>query len=99
MNIQLHQTVKLKPGNCKGKILPEGGSTGTCYLVQLIEVPSGKNSTYSVGSKLLVLKGNCWMHTQKIKVDSGVVSEQRIVFHVSDIIGTVIDTEDPSDGK
>ncbi len=110
MNIQLDQTIKLKSGNCKGKILPEGDSTGTCYLVQLLETPDGENQlvkmstgenfekNYPIGSKLIVLKSNVWNYTQKILVNGGVVSEQRIVFHISDILGTVVDTEGQSDG-
>lgn len=106
MNIQLHQTIKLKPGYCKGKILPEADTTGVCFLVQLIEVPTltvdcpprGKNSDYSIGSKLIILKDECWKHTQKIKVKGEVVSELRIVFPIKNIVGTIIDVEDKNDG-
>lgn len=94
MNIQLHQTVELKSGYCKGKILPENISTETWYLVQLIEGMGSKISDYPIGSKLIVLKGNCWKYTQKIKVRGEVVSEQRIAFHISDIIGTIVDVKD-----
>lgn len=97
MLIQLHQTIKLKPGYCKGKILPEADAK-TCYLVQLIEVPSGKNIDLPIGSKLIILQDGCWKHTQKIRTEAGVVSEQRIVFPVKNIVGIVIDVEDQNDG-
>lgn len=97
MNIQLHQTIKLKPTYCKGKILPEADAMGTCFLVQLIEgyfkIDNQKDVALPIGSKLIILKDGCWKHTQKIKVKGNVVSEQRIVFLAKNIVGTVVDAE------
>jgi hypothetical protein len=96
MNIQLRQTVKLKSGYCKGK-KPEADATENCFLVQLIEVPNGKDSNYSVGSKLIILKEGCWRYTQKIKVNGEVVAEQQIVFPTKNIIGTIVDVKGAGD--
>ncbi len=99
MSIQLNQTVKLKSGYCNGKELPNSDAAGICFFVQLIEVPNGKNSDYSVGSKLIVLRDGCWKHTQKIKTEAGVVAEQRIVFPVKNIIGAIVDVEPAYEDK